>query len=919
MSSINSDMEQNITNNEPFLKYCESPRCKACLWKQLNQDGNITNRLTGQTFPIDFQASCKSTNIIYLITCSHPTCMFQYVGYSTKALNYRLTGHRNNLCSLKGSPPKYVGEHFKKLHSPANLRIKPIQLLKNKDNAKKIEDDWIIKLSTGFPYGLNNRIDSKKIKNADLDILSNKLCMYKLFEVIPSQRSQRGGSPYDNEENNGDTNEFSADEFINSNTDPTTFPRNLRTNINSLKLVDVKKLFLHSVNILHNKLETLTAFQVHVYFTIKDLSYFIISRNFKPKQTNNSPYFMVIEFVNKIVESVNIRKILNNEDVKNKLSISDSLRIPNISMKYSKTIRSSITNYKETVHSNINPNDLVCDCSNSSFKDKDHNHIITGDLNIIDNAELQNLLKKGLNYREQQPLSKRKTLNAFLKAINMYIDTVSNKLQKSLSFFSEWKTAIMDKIKHKLKNTKIHGFNNVLSKPHIQEYLKTLQEKFVFVPVDKASNNVSIICKKFYLEILSNEIQNTTTFSQYNSTEEEIIASHESVIEREFDIEIKDENRSLPYLYWLPKFHKEIVGSRFITAGTNCTTKTLSVNIGRALQRCMVIIRQKNEYDNFFKEINHYFVIDKTQTVSDFLLNDNFYRKKRNVSSYDFQTLYTHIPHHQLKNNVKKLVERAFNTKGKTFVCVTKRSAFFSDKSHSNMCCFSCCSLISALSYLIDNSFINFKGHIYRQVIGIPMGTNSAPHMANIYLAEYEYEYIDKMVSNSKFKELKLLKDIFRFQDDLLVLNDNEYFDTIYRDIYPVEMVLKKTNVSPQKVNFLDITVSVYQGKFRFNCYDKRDDFQFDVISFPFMCGNLPLVQTHGLFVSQLVRYCSTNSNFDAFLKCANKLYMKLVSQGFQPMRLQKNFDKFCQQHLHAWSKFGKDMYSFKELVCPEI
>ena len=196
------------------------------------------------------------------------------------------------------------------------------------------------------------------------------------------------------------------------------------------------------------------------------------------------------------------------------------------------------------------------------------------------------------------------------------------------------------------------------------------------------------------------------------------------------------------------------------------------------------------------------------------------------------------------------------------------------------------------------------------------MGTNSAPHMANIYLAEYEHKFIRELENNNKVNELRLLQNIFRFQDDLLVLNDNGYFDTIYHDIYPVVMVLNNTNVSPQKVNFLDITVSVYQGKFRYECYDKRNDFNFNVISFPYMCGNLPLVQMHGLFVSQLVRYCYTNSTFNAFVECSKTLYKKLIVQGFQPLRLRRNFDKFCQQHLDTWSKFGHDMFSVKDVIC---
>ena len=740
--------------------------------------------------------------------------------------------------------------------------------------------------------------------------------MYKLFDKINSQRTQRGGNAIGNQNRLDEITNFNVEHFVNEHLNPTNFPRNLRTDINSLKLVNVKKLFLHSIDILTNKIESISAFEKHVYFTIKDLGYFVISRNFKPKEKNNSSNFMVIDFVNKIIEKVNISKILKDENVKGKLEVSDSIRIPNISLKYSNSIRSIITNYKDTVESNTNHEELLCECVNSPFKDVHHNHILTGDLNIVENVELRNLLKNGLNYREQQPLSKRKAFKSFNESVDQYIDTVNKKLKKTPLFFSEWKTAVLQKVKRKISKIQTGSFNNVLSKPDIKTYLSELHRKYVFVPVDKAGNNVAIICKKFYLEVLSSEVKNTPTFNLYNSSEEEIIARHISVIPNDFNIKVPVENKTIPFLYWLPKFHKEVVGYRFITAGTRCTTKSLSVNIGTALKSCMKVVRNQSSYDNFYKDMNNFYTIEKTQTVSDFLISNNHHRVKRSISSYDFQTLYTHIPHSQLKDNLKKFINRAFDIKGKDFICITKKTAFFSTKSHQNLCCFTKNALVSALIYLIDNSFILFNGYTYRQVIGIPMGTNSAPYMANIYLAEYEYQFIKKLERSNKSKELKLLKNIFRFQDDLLVLNDNNYFNTIFKDIYPAEMVLKKTNLSPQKVNFLDVTISIYQGKFKYEYYDKRNDFNFNVISFPFMSGNLPQSQMHGLFISQLVRYCCTNSTFNSFLQCSSKLYKKLVTQGFQPERLQKNFDIFCQQHINSWSKYGQDLFLAKNRVC---
>ena len=92
--------ERILNNNEPSLKYCKSPRCKTCLWKQLDQSSIITNHLTGETYSVDIEASCRNKNFVYLLSCSHENCNMQYVGYSSKAINERLSGHRNNLCSL---------------------------------------------------------------------------------------------------------------------------------------------------------------------------------------------------------------------------------------------------------------------------------------------------------------------------------------------------------------------------------------------------------------------------------------------------------------------------------------------------------------------------------------------------------------------------------------------------------------------------------------------------------------------------------------------------------------------------------------------------------------------------------------------------------------------------------------------------
>ena len=62
------------------------------------------------------------------------------------------------------------------------------------------------------------------------------------------------------------------------------------------------------------------------------------------------------------------------------------------------------------------------------------------------------------------------------------------------------------------------------------------------------------------------------------------------------------------------------------------------------------------------------------------------------------------------------------------------------------------------------------------------------------------------------------------------------------------------TNVSPRKCNYLDLCISVYRGKFRVTLYDKRKDYSFNVISYPFLDGNIPKNLSYGVFISQLVK-----------------------------------------------------------------
>ena len=217
--------------------------------------------------------------------------------------------------------------------------------------------------------------------------------------------------------------------------------------------------------------------------------------------------------------------------------------------------------------------------------------------------------------------------------------------------------------------------------------------------------------------------------------------------------------------------------------------------------------------------------------------------------------------------------------------------------------------LIKAINFIIDNSYVLFHDVVYRQVIGIPMGTNCAPFLANIYLHVFEYDYTQYLIENNHIETAKNLSQMFRYQDDCISMNDNSVFKDHYNKIYPKEMILKNTIISRDKCSFLDLTISIYHGKFLFYSYDKRDDFDFQVVNYPNLKGNIPSLQSYGVYSSQLVRFCDINLSINNFINDVNKMTHKFLNQGFSKEKLVKKYEQFLSKFMYKWSKYNVDMF----------
>ena len=144
----------------------------------------------------------------------------------------------------------------------------------------------------------------------------------------------------------------------------------------------------------------------------------------------------------------------------------------------------------------------------------------------------------------------------------------------------------------------------------------------------------------------------------------------------------------------------------------------------------------------------------------------------------------------------------------------------------------------------------------------------------------------------------------YRYLDDLLNI-DTPYFVGMVNQMYPPELQLNKANTSCTEAPFLDLNLSFPNDFASSKIYDKHDDFDFDIVNFPFLDGDVPRRPYYGMYISQFIRFarvCSHVEDFNARNKC---LTAKLLKQDYRYQKLKKAFSKFYRRHHELVSKFN--------------
>ena len=142
-----------------------------------------------------------------------------------------------------------------------------------------------------------------------------------------------------------------------------------------------------------------------------------------------------------------------------------------------------------------------------------------------------------------------------------------------------------------------------------------------------------------------------------------------------------------------------------------------------------------------------------------------------------------------------------------------------------------------------------------------------------------------------------------RCLDDVLGVG-SVYFDNMVSQICPSGLRLGKVNASDAEAAFLDLRLSISNDIVSAKVYDKRDDFDFEIVGFPFLDGDVPRSTSYGVYVSQLIRFARASS-YVAEFNTRNKLLTRgLLKRGYQYHKLRKTYSGFYGRCCGLISKF---------------
>lgn len=879
----------------------------------INCSPTFRSNVTGKQFILsktgDF--SCKSMNIIYLITCSD--CGIQYVGQTIQALHVRLNAHRS---CVNGNTNTYLYKHYNSTngHKFENATIQIIDCHTVDSNSlDSLENYWIATLCTAYPLGLNDRLEGTG------NVSKNKVNCSDCYFTKPILRRKRGHGKKKKEKRvNGNVVVTNQNQVLNNTiindliqTLEYLFSNNLRQFY--LKLRSLNKLLLKAIIL------KVTTKQLHFSPILQSFFHNMYERD-KPSSEHKEREYIVLPFNCKFIDSLKPDSILRDSAITTLLPNTFKERLPlRIFYKYNVTIGRKLLNYN-TFLKHLTNNDILdilskdCSCSSSDYSYAPHGHVVTGDMNIIANDKLRNIMFFGAKFREALSLTPDNIKVTLYSYIDQFIQLKANKYRLDPKSLEPWGRKVKSVIENRINFFVTHKPNiflddkSVFEDRVISDYVKSLQNEYIIVVADKASNNFVIVCKKFYTIVLMNELgidsnnlvcNGNITYSLFSEDQADTINKTAKALKDGFNINCLVDNLRIPNIFWNPKLHKNPYKPRFIAGAKHSVTKELETLLNKGLQ---VI---KSHFGRYCKAIFHRTGINCNWSIgSSFEFLDRIkHLEIWSMQVYDFSTLYTSLDLKDVENTLFDLSDLLFSPRHK-YICINPYKSFFSTKKYNGYTCFDQALFKKAISFILNNTFVAFAGFVLKQTRGIPMGGSCSSPIADLFLSYKEFNFMKRLLKEKKFNLARLLSNNSRYVDDLNIIN-YQLFNNRAKEIYPDVLQLERSGDNEKNVVYLDVRVKVSNEGVTTSLYNKTDDFDFPVVSYTFPESNIPKQLGYNVFYGQVLRYSAIFSVRQEFVSKTAKLFRILNNRGYSHNMLIKTLKKVFKNNIYILYKFG--------------
>ena len=852
--------------------------------------------------------TCQQKGVVYCITCNH--CGIQYVGMTTRAINERFREHIYFAKDTQNKKGNYLYDHFNKPevgHKQMTVQILHLSENTNAQECKaellEMEYKWIKILNTAFPFGLNDSIQRYgNISDNNVNPIDNKNQPYL---VAPIKRKKRSHGIRKRTRKSSTFNTNDIMQYIDSNQNDIhkcyVLLRSLPKSVKKILLYDTMGSRSFSIGQL-----------ILLACVAKELSH---NKREKPK----NPYRWKIPFINRGIEQIKIETILKDSKLIHSLPSPPTKDI-SVTYTYNFPNRAHLCNYNKELRYLTNHRlkkliEAPCSCKDyPNYVYQPLKHVITGDLNIIENEALRMIFKQGASYRATTKIDWLKNDKIIYEVIDQLINWLASNSKKAINEYTEFKNRFLQIYNFRKRTAASTNENKEKANPIPVGTLKQLHNKFIITVIDKASNNLVLICKKFYMEVICAELgidhKNWTAkgndiYKPTQDSREQIIRQHSHISEK-FGVQLNISNSHLPSLYPIPKLHKNPYKFRFIAAGTTSSMKSISIILDKILKHMKSHMRNYAKKVFQTKRVNTWWSINSTaefieRTKS--IANNT----KASIMTGDFASMFTALKQDTILKALNKLTDHCFknalNNGCNKFINISHNTVYYSKTRTAGLLSYDKFEVMELIDQQVKNSFVTFADYTFKQTQGTSMGSNASCSIADCVLIWHEFEYLNKK-DNTEIATI--MNNSCRYVDDFCTFAklDTEVIMKTLEKIYPTELKLEITS-SNNITNFLDTTLSLSVDRLDIEVYNKTDAFPFKVIKY---CSSGSLVHStmgYKVFYGELHRFARISSHKEHFEKKIKETITEFRNNNYSHNLLIYKFIQFCTENRNLAAKFG--------------